>query len=193
MILPNETWQPLMNAGGKRCPIWDYEIDDPRWVIYRFVWKSHDTSEVIFYVGSGISLSSKSVKANLRYQYKNGDRKKRLRLPMESELRQKGGILWTEILELGDTDIKHTIDSECREGNKTSLEIVENYFIYMSFQEYLVHYKTYGSNIFRFYNSKIDKVAEILQLLVVSPGLSSVLPGLAGISNKSISLKNQSS
>ena len=32
-------WAPLINKKGERCIIWDYDIEEDQWVIYRFVWE----------------------------------------------------------------------------------------------------------------------------------------------------------
>lgn len=42
----------------QKCTIWDYDRNDSRWVIYRFVWAGSDIPNVAFYVGSGLNFSS---------------------------------------------------------------------------------------------------------------------------------------
>jgi hypothetical protein len=165
-MMQKARWIPLQDTSGRRCTIWDYDQDDPRWAIYRFVWNASDITEVVFYVGSGLNLSSpRGTTKSLKYQYLNGNRKIRLRLPMQKELSEKGGEFWTEVLDPQDAKTRNKLDAECIAGAKTQLEIVENCFIYLSFLDYLSDYQVYGDRMFNFYNLKIDRLPEVAKLL----------------------------
>jgi hypothetical protein len=77
---------------------------------------------------------------------------------MEAEVQQKGGTFWTEILELDDQALKQKINAECkRDEKKTTLEMIRDYFIYQSYQDYFAKYQMYGKRLFGFYNKKIKK------------------------------------
>ncbi len=159
-------WIPLQNRDGKRCIIWEYEIEDARWAVYRFVWSASSLPQVTFYVGSTLNLSAKNGNStSLAHQYRNGARKGNLRLPMEKELHEKGGVFWTEILEIADEELRKRIDVECQSGHKQTLESVENFFIYQSFQEYILMHHEHGGLPFRFYNRRIDKLSDILRFM----------------------------
>jgi hypothetical protein len=93
------------------------------------------------------------------------DRKTVLRIPIQNELMQRGGTIWTEVLDIQDSGLRRTIDAECTGRIKTQLEIVENYFIFTSFQDYLAAYSMCGPRIFSFYNSKVDKLRTLVSLL----------------------------
>jgi hypothetical protein len=56
-MIQNTSWVPLQNTQGQRCILWAYDKDDPRWVVYRFVWTKPNVPDVGFYVGSGLNLS----------------------------------------------------------------------------------------------------------------------------------------
>jgi hypothetical protein len=117
---------------------------------------------IVFYVGSGLNLCGPGIKVSLKFQYLNGARKELLRLPMQRELAQKGGVFWTEVLHIHDLGLKSAIDTECSQSMKTQLETIENYFIYLSFQDYLSAYRAYGTTIFSFHNSKLDKLRALV-------------------------------
>ena len=148
-MMQKMSWVPLQDKQGGKCILWNYDKDDPRWVVYRFVWTAADTPEVVFYVGSGLNLSGGlGDKTSLKHQYLHGERKRRYRLPMEQERAMKGGTFWTEVLDVQDSELKCTIDTECAQKIKTQLENWENYFIYLSFLDYLSAYRTHGPTIF---------------------------------------------
>lgn len=159
-------WEPLKDKSGKRCIIWEYDVEDPRWVIYRFVWETPGIPWVVFYVGSGLNLNSRRGRTvSLTRQYKHGNRKLRLKLPMEEELSQKGGEFWTEILHIDDKELEEKIDRECQSGTDDGLRTIENYLIFSSFCDYIKIYSDYGHRIFAFHNDKIEKLFDILKFL----------------------------
>src|SRR5207247_922021 len=118
-MIQKASWVPLQDKQNRKCILWSYDRDDRRWVVYRFVWTRPTAPEVVFYVGSGLNLSCPVGTMCLKYQYLNGNRKERLRLPMQQELAQKGGTFWTEVLDVQDSELKSTIDSECGQNIKT--------------------------------------------------------------------------
>src|SRR5262245_24846621 len=56
-MIQNTSWVPLQNTQGQRCILWAYDKDDPRLVVYRFVWTKPNMPDVVFYVGSGLNLN----------------------------------------------------------------------------------------------------------------------------------------
>src|SRR5215510_6521167 len=54
-MIQNTSWVSLQNT--QDCILWAYNKDDPRWVVYRFVWTKPNMPDVVFYVGSGLNLS----------------------------------------------------------------------------------------------------------------------------------------
>jgi hypothetical protein len=56
-MIQDTSWVTLQNTQGQRCILWAYDKDDPRWVVYRFVWTKPDMPDVVFNVGSGLNLS----------------------------------------------------------------------------------------------------------------------------------------
>ena len=56
-MIQNTSWVPLQNTQDQRCILWPYDKDDPRCVVYRFVWTKPNMPDVVFYVGSGLNLS----------------------------------------------------------------------------------------------------------------------------------------